>query len=76
VTRSSWVCLIAELAEQYGATVELTNGSHWRLRHPDGWFVIASQTPRDEWHARRYVERDIRKAIRGVLGRRPLNNSS
>lgn len=61
MTASAWRRCVANIARTVGATLERTNGGHWRLVHPRGWFVITAATPSD-WRSEKNLWRDIRLA--------------
>lgn len=61
----NWKRAIDELAAEYGCTVEHTKGSHYKITHPDGWFVFASRTPSDA-RALRHVRSDLHRKANGV----------
>ena len=55
-----WRRDLTKLAEAHGALVVMTKGQHYRIQHPDGWFVFAPATPSD----RRRVFANVRSQVR------------
>ncbi len=47
MTIRSWIASLTALAEQHGATIEHTRGSHLAIRLPNGGTVHAASTPSD-----------------------------
>lgn len=62
---SDWRRSLDDLATEYGCTLELTNGSHFKIKHPSGWFVFTACTPSDP-RALRYVKSDLKRKAAGV----------
>ncbi len=62
---NTWRRAVREMAEKFGCTVEVTGGSHYMLKHPDGWRVYTSQSPSD-FRALRYLKTDLKKKATGV----------
>lgn len=63
MTSRSWRRVVDRLAADHGCRVSETGGKHLRLRHPDGWTVIASASPSDE-RAVGNLRADLRRASR------------
>lgn len=62
--RSQWVRLVHDLAAEVDATVDVTGGSHLRLRLPGGASVFAAGTPRNQWREAKNVRAQLRRAKR------------
>lgn len=61
MTRSTHARTMRVLAKEYGATLDVTGGSHYRLRLPSGAVVFAPGTPSD-WRALRNLRANLRRA--------------
>ena len=62
--RGAWVRLVRAIADEAGATLEVTGGSHLRLRLPNGALVFAAGTPRNQWREAKNVRAQVRRAKR------------
>lgn len=70
VSLNKWYRRVVELATSYGAVVSHGGSGHYRIRHPSGWAVTASKSPRSESRAAWNLERDLRMAARAQRKRR------
>jgi predicted RNA binding protein YcfA (HicA-like mRNA interferase family) len=52
-------------AEARGWSLQLTNGGHWRLRHPSGAVVVTSSSPSDG-RALANLRAQLRRVERGA----------
>lgn len=65
MSSAAWRRDVDRLAEEYGCTVERTEGNHLKLKHPSGWSVVCSSSPSDG-RALRYLRSDLRRKAAGV----------
>ena len=67
MSANEWKRTVTAIADRYGCKVERTGSGHLKLKHPFGWFVFKAGTPTSTRSARRFLEKDIRRAM--TLGR-------
>lgn len=61
---ASWDRTVRRLAAKYSCTVARRANNHYAIRHPTGWFVICSSSPRSETRETRNVEAMLRRYSR------------
>lgn len=63
-SRSEWRRQVDQIAQEHGCEVELTRGSHLRLRHPSGWCVVCPATPSDKRRGLQNLRAEVKRHAR------------
>lgn len=61
---ASWDRAVRQLAAKYGCVPTRLANNHYALRHPSGWYVVCSSSPRSPERETRNVEAMLRRFSR------------